>query len=108
MSYTISESLCLEEPLKKIQCTHTNDSELSFEVDIAGSTLQSITNSQFEPLLYDLNNELDSKDGFDELLVNFNVDMIENINPNTSNNVKNVKSVGSVQNTQNISSHMCK
>jgi hypothetical protein len=73
--------LCLEEPLKKIQCTHTNDSELSFEVDIAGSTLQSITNSQFEPLLYDLNNELDSKDGFDELLVNFNVDMIENINP---------------------------
>jgi len=72
-------------------CTHTNDSELSFggfEVDIAGSTLQPITNSQFDTLLNDLNNELDSKDGFDELLVNFNVDIIENINPNTSNNVK--------------------
>jgi len=91
MSDTISESLRLEEPLKKIQCTHTNDSELSFggfEVDIAGSTLQPITNSQFDTLLNDLNNELDSKDGFDELLVNFNVDIIENINPNTSNNVK--------------------
>ena len=47
MSDTISESLRLEEPLKKIQCTHTNDSDLSFEVDIAGATLQPITNSKF-------------------------------------------------------------
>ena len=47
VSDTIFESLHVEEPLKKIECTHTNDSGLSFEVGIDGATLQPITDSKF-------------------------------------------------------------